>query len=127
MIKLLIIMMALICANNVYSSEQTFVDSLEDAIVLSENTKMPILLVFGADWCQNCVLLKQDMGKGDLLSELDGFIVCYVNIEHNKELTTLYRVKNIPDSRIISEGIETKPLVGYNKQNYSRWLLNRGQ
>jgi len=127
MIKLLIVMMTLICANNAYSSEQTFVNSLEDAIVLSENTKMPILLVFGADWCQNCVSLKQDMIKGDLVSELDGFIVCYVNIEDNKELPKLYRVKNVPDSRIISEGIETKPLVGYNKQSYLRWLINRGQ
>ena len=102
MIKLLIVMMTLICANNAYSSEQTFVNSLEDAIVLSENTKMPILLVFGADWCQNCVSLKQDMIKGDLVSELDGFIVCYVNIEDNKELPKLYRVKNVPDLSTIS-------------------------
>jgi thioredoxin-like negative regulator of GroEL len=127
MIKLLIVMIALICANNTYGSEQAFVSSLEDAIALSEDTKMPILLVFGADWCKNCVSLKQDMIKGDLLVVLDGFIICYVNIDDNQELPKLYKVKNIPDSRIISGGIETKPLVGYNKTNYKKWLMNRGQ
>jgi thioredoxin-like negative regulator of GroEL len=127
MIKLLIVMMALVCANNTYGSEQAFVSSLEDAVALSEDTKMPILLVFGADWCKNCVSLKQDMIKGDLLVVLDGFIICYVNIDDNQELPKLYKVKNIPDSRIISGGIETKPLVGYNKTNYKKWLMNRGQ
>jgi thioredoxin-like negative regulator of GroEL len=127
MIKLLIVMIALICANNTYGSEQAFVSSLEDAIALSEDTKMPIILVFGADWCKNCVSLKQDIIKGDLLVVLDGFITCYVNIDDNQELPKLYKVKNIPDSRIISGGIETKSLVGYNKTNYKKWLMNRGQ
>jgi thioredoxin-like negative regulator of GroEL len=127
MIKSILMIAVLLFPNISFASEQTFVNSLEDAVILSENTSMPVLLIFGADWCKNCVSLKQDITKQDIATVIDGFIICYINIDENKELTKTYQVKNIPNSRIISGGIETNPLVGYNKQNYKKWLVNRGQ
>lgn len=100
------------------------VNTLEDAIALSESSNMPVLVVFSAEWCRYCSILKNDIDKGEYSKELDNHIVCFVDIDKRPDLKKEYEVISIPDSRILKKRIETKKIIGYDKVKYKRWLQN---
>lgn len=105
-----------------YGGGPSMVNSLEDAIALSESTKMPTLVIFGAEWCGYCKNLKKDITNGVLNTELDNYIVCYIDIDKNPDLKKEYRVKTLPDSRILLNKIEKHSHKGYISKNYKEWL-----
>jgi thioredoxin-like negative regulator of GroEL len=122
MYAILVIIIGLLCSASY--AESYVVQDLETAIMLSQDTKMPILLVFGADWCEHCKILKDDLTKGEYGKELDKYIVCYLNVDEHKKYKAMYNVKALPDSRILVDQKETKHIVGYNKKKYKEWLSN---
>jgi thioredoxin 1 len=98
-------------------------DSLEDAVIISQNTKQPILVVFTADWCKFCNVMKKDIE--DNITDFDDYIICYVNSEKRSDLAKEYRVKTIPDYFVLKNNIEIKRKVGYsNYMNLTQWLNN---
>lgn len=98
-------------------------DSLEDAVIISQNTKQPILVVFTADWCKFCNVMKKDIHNN--MQDFDNYIICYVDTEKRLDLTKEYQVKTIPDYFVLKDNIETKRKVGYsNYMNLSQWLNN---
>jgi thioredoxin 1 len=105
-------------------AETPMVDNLHDAMALSEDADMPVLLIFGAEWCVNCKILKTDINNGTLSKEVNRMIICYINIDDDKNLSKEYRVKNIPDSRILVDKKEIKRIIGYKKDKYKEWLQN---
>lgn len=99
-------------------------DNLPEALKLSETIKTDVILIFSADWCINCSKMKQDMQKHQAV--FDDMIVCIIDIDKNKRLIKEYRVKNIPDCRIIRNNIQIKKRVGYdNIDNFKIWLNER--
>lgn len=98
-------------------------DSLEDAVLISQDTKQPILVVFTADWCKFCNVMKKDIDHN--IKDFDNYIICYVDTEKRPDLTKEYQVKTIPDYFILNNNIETKRKVGYSTyKNLTQWLNN---
>jgi thioredoxin-like negative regulator of GroEL len=109
---------------NAKADGPAMVNSLEDAMALSESTKMPTLVIFGADWCGFCKSLKKDIESGMLNKELDNYIVCYIDIDKNKDLKKEFDVKTLPDSRILIDKKEISQYKGYDKSKYKKWINN---
>ena len=98
-----------------------YMSSLVDSVALSETSDKEILVVFTADWCKYCSIMKKDIAQTP--SVVDNKIVCYVDYDENTDLVKEYRVKLIPDYFILKKRIETKRKVGYtNFGNFIRWL-----
>lgn len=103
-----------------FSDDYVITNNLVDAIALSEESNRQILVVFTAEWCGYCNEMKNDLQN---CQELQGMIVCFVNIDTNSELKKEYRVKSIPDYFILKNKIEIKRQKGYhNKKEFVKWL-----
>lgn len=106
-----------------YASQPIFTDSYENAIkiVQSEHNR-DLLFIFGAEWCQHCNALKNEINSGSLDHLLDNKVVCYIDIEKNVDLKKKYKVSSLPDSRIIKPNKTIFKLTGYSKKEYEKWL-----
>lgn len=120
------LLLSIILLSSTIGAEKSpvIVHSLEDAIALSESSKKDILLVFSADWCKNCIRLKdQFLYTND--QSLENIIICIVDFDKQSDIIKEYKVKKIPDSRVIRNNIEISQIVGFtNKDNYKQWLQN---
>lgn len=119
----------LICIFIVLSSDITradfpIVDDLQVAQSLSESTGQPLILIFGAKSCAFCELLKKDIDDGYFLMQLDGTIVCYVDVTRRQDLIDKYKIKSLPDTRYIVNGDQRAYIVGYDRKKYEKWLSN---
>jgi thioredoxin-like negative regulator of GroEL len=104
------------------SNPPIFVDSLESAIVLSEEIRCEVLVIFSAEWCSYCQNLKNDINSKKLDDVLCNKIICYVDYDESKQLVKKYNVKKIPDSRLIETTGNITKFIGYNKDKYIIWL-----
>lgn len=119
----------LICIFIVLSSDITradfpIVDDLQVAQSLSESTGQPLILIFGSKSCAFCDLLKKDIDDGYFMMQLDGTIVCYVDITRRQDLIDKYKIKSLPDTRYIVNGDQRAYMVGYDRKKYEKWLSN---
>lgn len=99
-------------------------DSLDEAKQLSKSTQQPILVIFGSENCSFCTQLKNDISNGQLTTALDPYIICYLDINKDVKLKADYEINIIPDSRIIHKNTQKTKIVGYNKKNYIKWLID---
>lgn len=105
------------------ANSPVIVENLLDAIALSESSDNDILVIFTADWCKYCQVMKKDLDDLNKEPELDNIIICYVNIDANSELKQEYKVSTIPDYMILRNKIEIKRARGYNgKSRFLQWL-----
>lgn len=125
MTRLLLIIFFCICglSNNYAKEPGMILNSLEEARVLSKSSDMPILLIFGADWCGYCGRLKKDI-TDNKLKNIDRYIICYIDTDENKQLAKDFNVRSLPDSKIFKDDIEISKLKGYGRAEYDQWLLN---
>lgn len=92
--------------------------------MMSKNTKQNVLVVFGADWCPNCVNLKNDLNK----YPPSNMIIVLVDVEKNSNLAKEYGVIRIPDYLILENGIETDRKRGYKSRvEFKKWIKNYEQ
>lgn len=77
-----------------------------------------VILVFGADWCPHCVLLKEHL-KG---INLDGYLVCVVDVDENREAKRVHSVRILPTSVIVKDGKELSREKGFDKQSFESWV-----
>lgn len=118
-----IIFVAIIIGSTKYSlaNPAIYVDNLNDALILSQEIKKDIILIFSADWCNNCKLMKNDLKSNPEV--LEDKIICIVDTTKNKTLTKQYKVKSIPDCRVLKNKKEIKKRIGYdNIDNFKNWL-----
>jgi thioredoxin 1 len=120
--KVIICVCLMICYSGVaVSKPPIFLDSAEDAFILSEDLSLDLLLVFGAKWCVACDKLKNDIHKD--LSMVENTVVCYVDIEKRPDFAKEFKVKRIPECIIYRNKKEIKRRVGYkNKIDFLNWL-----
>jgi thioredoxin-like negative regulator of GroEL len=115
-------------SDRAYGENAYFMNNLVDAIALSESSKKPVLVIFGADWCRYCGVLHKDLEDEDAAKALDDFIVCSIDIDKDKDLAKEYGVKSLPDSRIIKDKVEVSIYVGYKgKVKYLTWINDARQ
>ena len=100
------------------------VDDLAVAQSLSESTEQPLVVIFGAKSCGFCVLLKKDIQDGYFLMQLDGKIVCYIDVTKRQDLIDKYGIKSLPDSRLFIKGKQKSSIIGYDRSKYDRWLTD---
>lgn len=121
-----VIFLAIICSISSNTSESPeFVYDMVDAIALSENNNKDILVIFTADWCKYCQVMKQDINDDPQI--VSNLIVCYINIDEVQHKNTIkeFKVKTIPDYCIIRKKIEIKRSKGYTTKNkFIQWLKN---
>lgn len=118
---MLLFFITLINSQASFAAPPVYVEDINDALALSESTETDLLVVFGADWCGHCVSLKKDIAKNE--SVVDDHIVCYVNVDKNKDLAKEYRVRGMPDCMILRKKIEIKRKVGYESlKKFREWI-----
>lgn len=120
-----LILLLCVIGDRAYGENPYFVDNLGDAIALSESSNKPILVVFGAEWCKYCKILIDDLNDEDSIRVLNDFIICSIDIDKDKAISQDFKVRNLPDSRILNNKIEIAAYVGYNgKKKYLTWVRN---
>lgn len=95
-------------------------DSYDEAVALSKTHNRPLVLIFSASWCPYCKDLKNDVS---LIKQFNKTIVCFIDIEKNKEqFVNKFEIKGLPTSIIIEKGEEKSRHSGYKKDKYEKWL-----
>jgi len=102
--------------------ENIILDDYDKAISLAEEYKRKVLIVFGAEWCPYCEILKKDIPK---IKQLQKYIICLIdtdNKEANQSTINKYRPKKLPTSILVNKEKEIGRKIGYRKKDYLLWL-----
>ena len=97
-------------------------DDYDKAISLSNEYKRKVLVVFGAEWCPYCEILKKDIPE---IKKLQKHIICLIDTDNkasNQVVINKYRPKNLPTSILIDKEKEISRKIGYRKKDYLLWL-----
>lgn len=123
MIKIIYMLFALGLIMTAVSANDGFIlHSLDEAKRLAISTKKPMLLIFGAEACKFCKILQNDLLSDPLKSLTNEYIICYLDINHDPNLRTKYRISMVPDSRVVLNDQEISMIKGYSKETYINWL-----
>ena len=86
------------------------------------NYKGTVLLDFWAGWCGPCMMLSPVISE--IAEELDGKIkVGKVNVDEQPELSTAFRVENIPLLVVVKDGVIQKQSAGMIPKNHILEML----
>jgi thioredoxin-related protein len=107
-----------------YGNDSFILSNLDEAKKISQISGQPILVVFGADYCDFCNKLKKDILNFELSPAVDKYIICYLDVQKDKSLKKTYNIGAIPDSRILINNIEKSTNKGYSKNSYIKWISN---
>lgn len=120
--KLLSILILILSTNLVFANETIVIDNVNIAKQEAKEKDSKLLLIFGADWCGYCKVLEADVDKN--LSEfMDGYVVCHVDYDSNRELARKYGVRSIPHSVVLDGEKVLSTKTGYrNFEAYKVWL-----
>lgn len=106
-----------------YADHTVYVENLLDAIAESENTNKDVLVIFTADWCGACKVMKKDIQRHPEVVE--NYVVCLIDYDTNQDLVKEYKVKTIPDYFVLKNKQEIKRRKGYgNITKFKEWLKN---
>lgn len=118
---LLCFIVVLVYTHETIADPPIYSTDMVDAMVESENTNLPVLVIFTADWCKYCHVLINDIEKNPQLVE--NTIVCYIDYDKERVLSKEYAVSSLPTAIFIEKKIETKRMVGYKGiVKLSQWL-----
>ena len=121
--KFLAIFMAMILGGTALAKPPVFMNNYESAKRVSNDLDMDVLLVFSADWCKYCKMLKRDLSASISKDELQNLIICTIDVDKNTNLKRSYSVSSIPDSVFLSKNKIKSRRKGYNDLGgYLRWL-----
>ena len=96
-------------------------ESFHESVLQS---KLPILVDFGADWCGPCIAAAPVLEE--LADEYVGKIsFAKVNVDDNSSLASKYHVAAIPTMLIFQEGQPAEQLIGYKPKKELKKILDR--
>jgi len=88
------------------------------------NSKVPVIVDFYAEWCGPCKNLAPTM---DLIAEeyKDVIIVTKVDVDVNSDISSEYRVRNIPAILIFKNGEVFDKKIGESSVTEYKTMINR--
>jgi len=88
------------------------------------NSKVPVIVDFYAEWCGPCKNLAPTM---DLLAEdyKDVILVTKVDVDANSDISSEYRVRNIPAILIFKNGEVIDKKIGESSVMEYKSMINR--
>lgn len=76
------------------------------------NSREPVLIEFGADWCQPCKRLEPELEK--LADEWAGKIqLAHINVDHEPDIAAQYMVMGVPTVVLIKDGDLVERVTGF--------------
>lgn len=100
--KTIAFVLACLIGGTAYARPPVFMNNYESAVKVSNDLGIDILLVFSADWCKYCKMLKKDLSASVSKDELKDLIICTINVDENTKIKKEYSVSSIPDSVYLS-------------------------
>lgn len=98
-------------------TDQNFKSTLQE-------TKIPVLVDFWADWCGPCKMIAPEVQK--LADELQGkVLVCKLNVDENRETPNSLGIMSIPAMVIFKDGQEVERAIGYRKKDELKEILQK--
>lgn len=75
-------------------------------------SKIPVIIEFGAVWCAPCKRLEPELEK---LQEQwkDKFILAHVNVDQDTDLAMQFTVMSVPTTILIKDGQEMERFIGF--------------
>lgn len=75
-------------------------------------SKIPVVIEFGAVWCAPCKRLEPELEK---LQEQwkDKFILAHVNVDQDTDLAMQFTVMSVPTTILIKDGQEMERFIGF--------------
>jgi thiol-disulfide isomerase/thioredoxin len=121
--KTIAFVLACLIGGTAYAKPPVFMNNYESAVKVSNDLGIDILLVFSADWCKYCKMLKRDLSASVSKDELQDLIICTIDVDNNTSMKRKYGVGAIPDSVFMSENKIKSRKKGYNSlSGYLKWL-----
>ena len=103
--------------------ENAYVTDLDLALRLSKDTKQNVVLIFSANWCGFCKVLKSDLPT---INGFDNKIICILDSDKQKKLARQFKAKSLPTSIMLNpNGQEISRISGYDKTSYEKWLKGK--
>lgn len=88
-------------------------------------SKVPVLVSFGAEWCTYCKMLEPVLNE--LYNESFSLIVGKVDTDTNKKLSRKYRISSLPTTILVYNGEVVKSWTGvHGKEEFKREIENLG-
>lgn len=80
------------------------------------NSALPILVDFWAEWCGPCKMIVPELEK--LADELEGRVqVAKMNVDENRSTPGRFQVMSIPTLILFKEGKEVERVIGFRKKD----------
>jgi thiol-disulfide isomerase/thioredoxin len=121
MFRILVLVLLFLSLSFVRAEEAS---SYDEAVKIAKKDKKKIFLYFGASWCAPCQAMKKMFKEKEVKEKLDKFVVLIVDVDENPTLKKKYKVKSIPDYRILNSDLEVekKFVGGQTKYKFAKWL-----
>jgi len=105
LVCLIIICFTIVSDNGLAASTGIKWHSFKEGMVRGNSTSKKIFLNFHADWCGYChVMEKKTFRNRSVINYLDkNFISIKVDFDREKKISSLFRVKGLPDNWFFSE------------------------
>ena len=91
-----------------------------DNIIANNNVA---LVKFDAEWCGPCKTMHTVMEE--LEKNVEGVAICEVDVEEVEELTTKFRVRNVPTTFIFKNGEMVEKIVGTHSESELREKIEK--
>ena len=89
--RIIAFLMACMIGGTAFAKPPVFMTKYESAKKVSNDLGMDILLVFSADWCKYCKMLKKDLSASVSEDELKDLIICTIDVDKNPKMKREYR------------------------------------
>ena len=80
--RIIAFLMACMIGGTALAKPPVFMTNYESAKRVSNDLGMDILLVFSADWCKYCKMLKKDLSASVSEDELKDLIICTIAVSY---------------------------------------------
>lgn len=95
--------------NIIYLTDSDFKEKIN-------NSALPILVDFWAEWCGPCKMIAPELEK--LADELEGRVqVAKMNVDENRSTPGRFQVMSIPTLILFKEGKEVERVIGFRKKD----------